>query len=682
MKKNFLLLWALLITFQLFSQNEMVWPVKNKRFGENIIPLKMNKEKKQIKAYEFFINMSDQDTIVSPVSGKIKYIYCCYIINDHSEYSSSKINVFEDGYKFKAFKSFRELNFKIQNKDCITTSVGIEYPNGYMIYLTGLKLLKRFKTGDRIKAGEVLGLPDRAYHKINGKCLDFSISKHTKITNIFKFYGLKPTDDFYNEYEVEPLLKLKRKDLIKLKLTPKEQKQDFNLFVTALREGHPSLYGYSTKCKFDSLVNKKYSELNKDLTQKEFAVKLLEIDALIKDSHTSFSKLKMNNYHNLYDIEFGIENNQLKITRTTFKYAHLLNKRINSINYQSSKEIKENVKKLFNFSDGYIQSEWSRYALTKFTDYYSLYYTIEPGETLRVKLENDSVYYFKATTLEKTFYPSYRANYKKRNFKIHRVNKHTAILDLNTFYIYETEMDAISRMVNNPSLKTIILDLRDNYGGSEKYLNQIFSLFAKEKFKSFLYNQVNSQHYNFFKYTDNYTTIDSIFYKYKRYENNFRLVNKDFINPAPNTFNGNLYVLTNENSKSASTVFAALVKKYKVGKIIGRETGSTFHHMNALKFTKLLLSNSQLIYRMPLVKSVFEDKKNHTDLWGRGVIPDYEIKLSMNELTNTSDLFLEKAKEIMGVKDEPYEIMKEDEPLEIFEQENSIWELCVLQLYI
>jgi hypothetical protein len=74
-----------------------------------------------------------------------------------------------------------------------------------------------------------------------------------------------------------------------------------------------------------------------------------------------------------------------------------------------------------------------------------------------------------------------------------------------------------------------------------------------------------------------------------------------------------------------------LVHKYKRGAIIGRETGNTYHQMNALKFAQLLLPNSQIEITIPLVKCVFDSQERGIP-FGRGVFPHYPINLSLEEL--------------------------------------------------
>jgi len=106
-------------------------------------------------------------------------------------------------------------------------------------------------------------------------------------------------------------------------------------------------------------------------------------------------------------------------------------------------------------------------------------------------------------------------------------------------------------------------------------------------------------------------------------------------------------VLTNERSTSASTVFAGLVHKHRRGVIVGRETGSAYHQVKALKFANLRLPNSQIDVNVPLVKIVFDTATSRIPHW-RGVLPDFELPLSLEEMSfENGDMILDYAKELI-----------------------------------
>jgi C-terminal processing protease CtpA/Prc len=114
-------------------------------------------------------------------------------------------------------------------------------------------------------------------------------------------------------------------------------------------------------------------------------------------------------------------------------------------------------------------------------------------------------------------------------------------------------------------------------------------------------------------------------------------------------YKGNVYVLANEHSFSAASLFAALVHKYQRGIIIGRETGNPYHQLFGEKFAHVVLPNSLLVVRIPLVKCVFDSGNDMTIPFGRGVLPDYEVPLNREELEFKNDPFVKKALDLISM---------------------------------
>ena len=96
-------------------------------------------------------------------------------------------------------------------------------------------------------------------------------------------------------------------------------------------------------------------------------------------------------------------------------------------------------------------------------------------------------------------------------------------------------------------------------------------------------------------------------------------------------FNGNVYVLTSIETFSSGTQLAALVKDYKLGKIIGQETGGIptcygDHFDFVLPNTK---TNVRVSYKWSLRPSGVDDN--------RGVIPDIILNLSLTDILLAKD---------------------------------------------
>lgn len=93
--------------------------------------------------------------------------------------------------------------------------------------------------------------------------------------------------------------------------------------------------------------------------------------------------------------------------------------------------------------------------------------------------------------------------------------------------------------------------------------------------------------------------------------------------------------------------FAAVLLGQPNCKIVGRETGSCYYQMNAEKFANILLLSTGMKLRIPMVKIITRSKPNPLIPFGRGVIPDYEVALTFDELTKPKDVILERTLSII-----------------------------------
>lgn len=113
-------------------------------------------------------------------------------------------------------------------------------------------------------------------------------------------------------------------------------------------------------------------------------------------------------------------------------------------------------------------------------------------------------------------------------------------------------------------------------------------------------------------------------------------------------YGGRLYVLVDEMSCSAATLFPANIMRSHRGVVIGRETRTAYGFMTALKFADFTLPNSKVNWRIPLVKCIFDETESPRIPWGRGVIPDVEIPFDDNYFLGKEDTILRKALQMIA----------------------------------
>ena len=200
----------------------------------------------------------------------------------------------------------------------------------------------------------------------------------------------------------------------------------------------------------------------------------------------------------------------------------------------------------------------------------------------------------------------------------------------------------------------MIIDLRDNSGGHVEIERKMLTWFLNEPSRETeSYSYVNKAGgFKYLKYSMNYDTSGTaiIFPDAVKDENGDgyfvtgettgdRIMPDSLLN-----YKGKLYVLTDETSISAASAFPATLVRNHRAVTVGRETASGYHFMTALKFAQIRLPNSYIMINIPLVKEVFDTAVTPRTPAGRGLMPDYPVPLSYEEIyTAGNDIVLDEA---------------------------------------
>ena len=199
------------------------------------------------------------------------------------------------------------------------------------------------------------------------------------------------------------------------------------------------------------------------------------------------------------------------------------------------------------------------------------------------------------------------------------------------------------------NIRNLVVDLRDNTGGSDSYAAHFTSYFFDKPFR----------------YWDRIEVTDAIskqikgavklFYKKPIHKDSAWIWRKgnftkefDFYTnqkPAKNNYNGKTYVLTNGFCMSSCADVAAILAHNKKATFIGEETGGGYQGNNSgmIPTTKLTPLNFSLSVPLQAYFNHVDSSKNI----GRGTIPDYRITDSIDDLIKDHDKSLDFALELI-----------------------------------
>jgi len=368
----------------------------------------------------------------------------------------------------------------------------------------------------------------------------------------------------------------------------------------------------------------------------------------VRDSHTAIiseSKIKETDDKKYPSVSLGWFNDTLKVWRAVSRYKDYLGKEVISVNGIPADSLKNILLEYVAFADGFVESYGDYMLLNSMDTYYcgliakdyNLNLTFADGETklMEQMTPNDPAREPKWLEYQ---YRHLHIN-EKANFEFEMISDTVAYIALHTFELNEVEQEQVREIFSKLTVDNIphlILDIRYNHGGPSAIAEDIYSYLAQKPFCTSLLKFINNKSIQCYGSCPIDTNPDDLFPGYKALPGGDGFVNDNPKWVEPDTvinYKGRLYLLTNESSFSASTCLAGWVKKENRGIIVGRETGSTYHSMKAMNFTQYQLPNSYITIQIPIIKVVFDTVVDELFPYGRGVMPDYPVNFTPEELS-------------------------------------------------
>ena len=473
-------------------------------------------------------------------------------------------------------------------------------------------------------------------------------------------------------------------------LTRAEAIADYRQMASSIKEIYPSLEDFMTEEEYDTFVEEEIAKMPENITLKEFAYLIMNFNRKIHDSHMWFNYgIPLDNDGTISPLLFARVDDKVRIIVTTDEYKAYTGREITHVNGKHvdtlCMEIAPRTSMIY---DAQVESVLEQELASPFTNH--LYYegdkdalkankatlTLSDGEELKVplmKLNQNTIPLFDRNSMDNWFISQYLV-YRKGNWETMKSNDSTAYMRLNNFELMETEVDSMLvflDLLEKKGYKNLIIDLRGNPGGNPDVVYKLVDALMDEPIKrEGGYMKVNMQTIK--SPTLNYPSGTIMFEDYKEIpgRKGFYKISEPNENAPSDTikalYTGRVYVLINANSASASTEFAGIMKRNARGYVIGRETKTAYHTMNAMKFAEIGLPNSHFKCHIPIIRIVSDEFVNEDFPYGRGVIPHLNIPFTYEEVTSNGNLIYNKALELIrdGIYlEEPEDVIKvADEP--------------------
>ncbi|HEY2349412.1 MAG TPA: S41 family peptidase [Puia sp.] len=416
----------------------------------------------------------------------------------------------------------------------------------------------------------------------------------------------------------------------------------------------PGFYRYYSKDYFNRYIDSVISTVNDSLTEMETYLKIKPVISKISCLHTGISlpreyKDEQDKLPNLFPFNLCFINDKTYIVKN---YSNVLaispGDELITVNGRKMSDI---VDQLFTLipSDGYNTTLKYRMLDMQFPLWYR---NIDPTENFSVLIKQNnaektcSIKGLKYAELSADGFLKEPVRTKQLEFAI--INE-LAILTIHSFSktdIKKTDqnfkkfIDQAFLELASKKIKNLIVDLRDNTGGSDPYAAYFTSYFFDAPFRYWDRIEVTEAIAKEIKgptvrlFYNKPVQKDSVWLWQKgKHVDDFDFY--ETLQPAKNNFKGKSYVLINGFCMSSCADVAAVLSYHKKAVFIGQETGGGYQGNNSGMIPQTKVDPFGFELTVPLQK--FYNYVDSTKDIGRGTMPDYPVNLTIQEILNGND---------------------------------------------
>ena len=439
--------------------------------------------------------------------------------------------------------------------------------------------------------------------------------------------------------------------------------EDFAVIRTSFEEGHGALYRYSTKEEMDALFDAAFEKIDYDMTEREFLRILLPVVGAVNCGHTSVRSSKFMTWLESQPVIFPLGIRYLKskpfLVRNYSENENIImGSELVSINGMPMDRIISDMLPAIS-SDAHIET--SKYhalsSSVRFSHLFNIFYGItheyevgyknaKTGKIQAIKVEG-----MKQKDVLETFqkrYPELNKTYPQMSFlEVEGV----PVLTIRTFgsgalkrdgFDYPEFLQKTFQELLDKNSLSLVIDLRDNGGGSDDYGKMLFAHLMDSDFQYYAALEIKNNTFDFFKYTNlpknQWTFPENRVKKNERgWYDSLGHPNLGIQKPIPPIYKGKVFVLINGRSFSATGETTSLMHFHKKAAFVGEECGAGYYGNTSGFMVVVNLPNSGIGVSVPLVRYSMAVDGYPED---RGIIPDFPFEPTVEDVLDNRDVVL------------------------------------------
>jgi len=447
------------------------------------------------------------------------------------------------------------------------------------------------------------------------------------------------------------------------KFSPQELKHDLDFLFQTYSDVHPNLYASISKSSVLKKIDKVKNEMTYPMTRTDFYIKVAPIVTLLSDGHTNlFYPFEEYNHRAkngglVFPFDLTLRHDDVLIKANYSSDSSIVaGTKLISINEVPSKTI---VDSLLQFKTGkritfrYNSLErqfrallWTVYKFDNQFKVVLLSPSAKKPDTLQVN----------GVTVETIKAKRNISTLSVVNYSFHSLpGEKIGIIDFRYFFDldkFNVFLEQTFKQIKAERINRLIIDIRNNGGGSSKLGDALLNYLTNEPFvqgsrmEVKASKQIKAYYKKFIPGILRWLPLQFVNSFGRKLwatpEDSLAVFSFEPEQPPDNPlgFNGKIYVLIGAHTFSSATLLAATIKDYNIGILVGEETGGLATGFGDvypfdLPHTHLFAGVSHKRF----VRPSGEDD-------GRGVLPDYEVKQSKENLSNGLDTVMEFVKNL------------------------------------
>ncbi len=444
--------------------------------------------------------------------------------------------------------------------------------------------------------------------------------------------------------------------------SPEALIEDLSYLFKTLEEVHPDLYYYIPKSEIDSMKSKVIKKINRPMTRLEFARKAIPLTVALGDGHTylSFPREERTEYLDqgggVFPFNVITRDNRIFIA-SNFSHDKSIEafSEIISINSIPAEKIISEISK-------YVSAELDHFRIVRIERslgfYLWLVFGFEDEYALELK-HNGKMQKFNVSGITIEELRAQReqvGNEKPYSFYMLEDNTIGVIdfrqmIDAQKFSIF---LDSVFTIIDDKDIQHLVIDTRQNGGGNSYLANLLFNYItenpykmttqmdlkyskkAKKRYKQYFRSQIKWYKRPLYYITSPFNDeLRKLFFTKNGTIVTYKPTDKNKPEDKNLKFTGETYLLTSHYTFSSANMLAAAFKHYNMGLILGEETGGVLNSFGEMII--LNLPNTNLSAYCSIKRFV------HPGYDGKvsGVVPDIEIKPSLEDIIDERDVAIE-----------------------------------------